>query len=54
MGADEESDVRAWFVEQRGAAVLAGPHPGALPVGHALVHSGRVPDADGKVRRAAF
>lgn len=54
MGADEEADIRDWFSEHRGGAVLAGPHPGALPTGHEQILSGRVPDPDGRVRRAAF
>ena len=53
-GADEEQDVHSWFAQHAGLEVIAGQHPAALPDDPAIVLQARVPDADGKVRSAAF
>jgi hypothetical protein len=53
IGADEEADILEWFRAHAGELILAGEDP-TLEKNHAVVLSARVPDADGKIRRAAF
>jgi hypothetical protein len=52
-GTDDEAEVHEWFRLHAGEEIIAGSEP-SLAKHEALVLSARVPDVDGKIRRAAF